>query len=53
MGIHGPMLTIQGAVSMGVSGDKVVLTAGIFHDTLLDPDTKSITLSPQGSVTIQ
>ena len=52
-GIHGPMLTIQGAINVTVSGDNVVIVPGIYHDTLLDPGAKSITLSPQGSVTIQ
>jgi hypothetical protein len=53
MGTHGPMLTIQGAISVGVSGDTVVIAGGTYHDTLLDPGAGSFTLSPQGNVTIQ
>lgn len=53
MGIHGPKLTIQGAVSVGVSGDNVFIAAGSYQQTLLDAGAKSITLSPQGTVTIQ
>lgn len=50
---HGPKLTIQGGISAGVSGDNVFLDGQTFHDTLLDAGAKSITLSPQGAVTIQ
>ncbi|PWU10114.1 MAG: hypothetical protein C5B50_26110 [Verrucomicrobia bacterium] len=53
MGTHGPMLTVQGAISVTVSHDTVVIAAGMYHNTLLDPGPRSITLSPQGSVTIQ
>lgn len=53
MGIHGPMLTIQGAINTTVNGDNVVILTGMYHDTLLNPGIKSVTLSPQGSVIIQ
>jgi hypothetical protein len=53
MGTHGPMLTIQGAISTSISGDTVVIASGIYHDTSLNPGSRSITLSPQGSVTLQ
>jgi hypothetical protein len=53
MGTHGPKLTIQGAVSVGVSGDNVSIAAGNYQQTLLDAGSKSITLLPQGNVTIQ
>lgn len=53
MGTHGPMLTIQGAISVTVSGDNVVIAAGAYHDTLLNPGSRNVTLSPQGSVIIQ
>jgi hypothetical protein len=53
MGTHGPMLSIQSAISVSVSGDDVTIAAGTYHDTLLDPGAKRIALSPQGNVIIQ
>ena len=50
---HGPKLTIQGGISVGVSGDNVFIAPGSYPDTLLDAGAKTITLSPQGAVTIQ
>ena len=59
-GTHGPKLTIQGAIAAGVSGDTVVIAAGTYHDRVLDLNAvfslhsaSAITLSPQGSVTIE
>jgi len=53
MGTHGPMLTIQGAISVSVSGDNLVIAAGTYPDALLDPGTRTVTLSPQGTVIVQ
>jgi hypothetical protein len=53
MGTHGPMLTIQGAISVGINEDNVSIAPGTYHETLLDPGSKTISLSPQGNVTIQ
>ena len=53
MATHGPKLTIQGGISAGVSGDNVFIAPGSYPDPLLDAGAKTITLSPQGAVTIQ
>jgi hypothetical protein len=51
-GSHGPKLNIQAAIFVAVSGDSVEIAGGSYAETTFDPQTKSLTLKPQGSVTI-
>jgi Bacterial TSP3 repeat len=52
MGSHGPKLNIQAAIAAAFSGDSVEIASGEYVETTFDPQTKTVTLKPQGSVTI-
>ena len=52
-GTHAPKQTIQGAITVGVSGDNVSIAAGNYTQSVLDPGNKIISLTPQGNISIQ
>ena len=52
MGGHGPKLNIQAAIATAISGDSVQIASGQYSETTFDPQTKTITLMPIGTVTI-
>lgn len=52
MGGHGPKLNIQSAIAAAISGDSVQIAAGTYSETMLDPQSKTITIEPVGTVTI-
>jgi hypothetical protein len=49
---HGPKKGIQSAIAASISGDSIEIAAGAYLETTFDPQTKSLTLNPQGIVTI-
>jgi hypothetical protein len=49
---HGPKLNIQAGIAASLSGDSVQIAAGQYSETIIDPQTKTITLKPVGTVTI-
>lgn len=49
---HGPKLNIANAISTASSGDAIVVATGFYQELLWDLGTKSLTLNPQGQVTV-
>jgi hypothetical protein len=52
---HGPKLTIQAAITTGISGDTVEIAGeeSPYTESTLDPGAKNLTLRPCGIVTIR
>jgi hypothetical protein len=51
-GNHGPKHNIQAAISASFSGDSVEIASGQYSETTFDPQAKTVTLKPVGTVTI-
>jgi len=49
---HGPKLNIASAISASSNGDVIVVETGFYQETEWDPGTNSLTLLPQGQVTV-
>ena len=49
---HGPKRYVADAISVASNGDQVVVAAGYYQESAWNPGTKSLTLVPQGRVTI-
>lgn len=52
VGGHGPKLNIQAAISAAISGDSVEIASGQYVETTFDPQSKTVTLKPVGTITI-
>lgn len=52
MGGHGPKKNIQSAIAAAISGDSINIASGQYTETTLDPQAKTVTLNPVGTVTI-
>ncbi len=52
MGGHGPKLNIQPAIAAAIRGDSVQIAAGTYSETTINPQSKTVTLKPVGTVTI-
>ena len=51
-GSHGPKENIHVAISVAFSGDRIEAAAGVYPESLWQLTTKSLTLTPVGTVTI-
>lgn len=52
-GEHGPKHTIQSAVQASFSGDDICIASGVYEDSSLSPEAKSITLKPANGVVVR